>query len=238
MPADARQTRTGRGRETLPRGATHSARQVLFHLGVLDTPAPPRSAALSLRRAHGRRSCSAAPRVRGLPEPQTRHLRAQDGQQPGDPAGAFRPVPRRRSTPTLTSLAATGPTPPHRTVPHLADRPPPTATPASRSPSPTGSRRVHAVGELPRRDHRVGMGRRATAAAGVPHRSPAAAATRPAPVSARRRRPPPHRGAVDVALPAGRRRAAAATRLRAAHRRAARPRTRLRPRDPRARHPG
>jgi hypothetical protein len=44
---DVRQARTGRGAKRY-RSTTHSARQILFHLGILDTQAPPTVRALSL----------------------------------------------------------------------------------------------------------------------------------------------------------------------------------------------
>ena len=80
----------------------------------------------------------------------------------------------------------------------------------------------------------MGMGRRATPAADLPHRSPSPA-TLPAPIPAHRRRSQTHRSTVGFALPTRRRCTAGATGLRAADRRTTRPRTRLHPRDPRAR---
>ena len=72
-------------------------------------------------------------------------------------------------------------------------------------------------GEFPGRDHRMGLGRRAAAAAGVPLRPTTAARPLPRylPVDADRRLT---EELAESHLPAGRRRAAAATRLRAAHR--------------------
>ena len=116
----ARQDRTGRGWRHY-RGTIHAARQMLFHLGVLDTPAVPRVAAGALEQ-----------RMAGVAEPlrgafvaylhrKSATCKPKTCQQPRDPAGRFRPVPRRdRPEPRLPGRA--GPAPPHRTVPHLADQ--------------------------------------------------------------------------------------------------------------------
>jgi hypothetical protein len=55
---DVRYKRTGRGAKHY-RSTTHSARQILFHLGILDTQTPPAVTALTRSNATAKSNCRA-----------------------------------------------------------------------------------------------------------------------------------------------------------------------------------
>jgi len=134
---DVRYKRTGRGAKHY-HSTSHSARQILFHLGILEKQTPPAVTALSLEQRMA--DVPAALRPAFVAYLNRKHATCvpQDRQHPGHQIGAFRQIPRRCRS-HLDFLISVGPTPPHRTVHHLADHHRQQRPPVRRSPLQTGS---------------------------------------------------------------------------------------------------
>lgn len=225
-----REQRTGRPWRHY-RVTCHSARQVLFHLAILDSPNPPATVPLSLEQRMAevpevlqaafvgylqRKSATCRPKTVSSLATRLTHFGRFLSQIDPDLTSLAGLDRRRHIEPFISSL--------------LEAISSTTGEPISIARSgPSHPRRQ----QLPGRDHRVGLGRRASTQAAV-HLRPAPAAPAVAPLPAGRRRPSAQRSADGLAESPGRRRAAAATGLRATDRGTARSRARRRPRDPRA----